>query len=62
MYCGANLKRLEEGTWQLPTDVRTPDGELSAEITTDELSLLLGGIDLRTVERRKRYQRSKKPR
>ncbi len=56
-------KRLEAGTWQLPTDVRgTGDGVSSAEITTEELSLLLGGIDLRTVERRRRYQRSGKPR
>jgi hypothetical protein len=38
------------------------DGEVSAEISTDELSLLLGGIDLRSVERRRRYQRSKKTR
>ena len=59
-------KRLEEGTWQLPSDVRprrtvgTADnaaGESAAEITLEELSLLLGGIDLRSVERRRRYQR-----
>ena len=56
-------KRLEEGTWQLPTDMKTQsDGEVSAEISTEELSLLLGGIDLRSVERRRRYQRSKKTR
>jgi len=56
-------KRLEEGTWQLPTDMKTQsDGEVSAEISTEELSLLLGGIDLRSVERPRRYQRSKKPR
>ena len=56
-------KRLEAGTWQLPTDVNvTVDGVCSTEITTEELSLLLGGIDLRTVERRRRYQRSKKSR
>ena len=56
-------KRLEEGTWQLPTDMKTQsDGEVSAEISTEELSLLLGGIDLRSVERPRRYQRSKKTR
>ena len=56
-------KRLEEGTWQLPTDMKTQsDGEVSAEISTEELSLLLGGVDLRSVERRRRYQRSKKTR
>lgn len=64
-------KRLEEGTWQLPTDVQprraggtednvgTEDNaasESAAEITLEELSLLLGGIDLRSVERRRRYQ------
>ena len=52
-------KRLEEGTWQLPTEMKTQsDGEVSAEISTDELSLLLGGIDLRSVERPRRCQRS----
>jgi len=59
-------KRLEEGTWQLPTDVRRSAGDVAAtdssresaaEITLEELSLLLGGIDLRSVERRRRYQR-----
>jgi transposase len=56
-------KRLEEGAWQLPTDMTTQsDGEVSAEISTEELSLLLGGVDLRSVERRRRYQRSKKTR
>jgi transposase len=52
-------KRLEKGTWQFPTDFRkTVDS--SAEISRQELSLLLDGIDLRSVERRKRYQKSSK--
>lgn len=56
-------KRLEAGTWQLPTDVRAREGdEVSAEISAEELSLLLGGIDLRTVARRRRYQRPGKSR
>jgi len=63
-------KRLESGTWQFPTDVkpvaneRHGDGDCVAgvEITTEELSLLLGGIDLRSVERRRRYVRPNKPR
>ena len=70
-------KRLEKGTWQFPTDlrgrkasVRTEpannddiDGDVpAAEITSEELSLLLGGIDLRSVRRRKRYTRPNKPR
>ena len=55
-------KRLEEGTWQLPTDLKvaSSDGDGSepagVEIAADELSLLLDGVDLRTVRRRKRYQ------
>ena len=54
-------KRLERGTWQLPTDVRplrpSDDGVPSVEITAEELTLLLGGIDLRSVQKRQRYQR-----
>ena len=59
-------KRLEKGTFQFPTDLtldKTGDSNaLSAEISADDLSLLLGGIDLRSVERRKRYVRPKQPR
>lgn len=52
-------KRLEQGTWQFPTDLKTADKD-GVEISTDELSLLLGGIDLRSVQRRRRYKRSEK--
>ena len=61
-------KRLEKGTFQFPTDLKPKakssdkTAPASAEITPDELSLLLGGIDLRTVQRRKRYQPPKQPR
>ena len=58
-------KRLEKGTFQFPTDGKrnNPDTDsTSAEISTDDLSLLLNGIDLRSVERRSRYQRPKQPR
>jgi len=46
-------KRLEQGTYELP--------ELSADNTscqmrTDELQLILGGISLKNIKRRKRYQ------
>lgn len=58
-------KRLEKGTWQFPTDVRTKgagDGKSAAksgvEISREELSLLLDGVDLRSVERRRRFQKS----
>ena len=50
-------KRLEQGTFQFPTDGKTQE-EVAAgvEISSSELSLLLGGIDLRTARRRKRYE------
>ena len=55
-------KRLEQGTFQFPTDGK-PNDELTAgvAITTSELSLLLGGIDLRSAQQRKRYQSPKNP-
>lgn len=46
-------KRLEEGTFQFPA---TTSGQ-ATEVRATELALILGGIELRTVERRKRYQR-----
>lgn len=56
-------KRLEKGTFQFPTDLidkqkRTP----RAQITAEQLSLLLGGVDFRSVEHRKRYRPPNKPR
>ena len=59
-------KRLERGSYQFPTDtiVRKSSGSMSdtsnpqrCEIRADELSLLLEGIDLASVKRRRRYQR-----
>lgn len=59
-------KRLEEGGWQFPTDVKPAtddkDSPAAAEITAEELSLLLGGIDLRSAQRRRRFKLPKKPR
>ncbi|MEM7601512.1 MAG: IS66 family insertion sequence element accessory protein TnpB [Verrucomicrobiota bacterium] len=56
-------KRLEKGTFQFPTDLIDKEKRSAgAEITTNQLSLLLGGIDLRSVERRKRYYAPDKPR
>jgi hypothetical protein len=47
-------KRLEEGTYAMPFN----DGkERRAEITWQELSALLSGIDLSRAKRRKRYRR-----
>lgn len=55
-------KRLEKGTWQFPTDMKpaSETSDASAEISRQELSLLLDGIDLRSVERRRRYQKKSK--
>lgn len=56
-------KRLERGRFQLPTDLPSADNsQVRAEISANELHLLLGGIDLASVKRRIRYQRPNKPR
>jgi transposase len=55
-------KRLERGTFQLPSDLLPADARpIGAEISAGELSLLLGGIELASVRRRKRYRRPAKP-
>jgi transposase len=46
-------KRLEKGSYELPAG---PDGQLSVCMEADQLLLLLKGISLRHVSRRKRYQ------
>jgi len=46
-------KRLEQGTFQLPT---VDDDTQGVTLSTTELAMLLGGIDLRSVRRRKRYR------
>ena len=63
-------KRLESGSYQFPLDaaVKTnavksmvsnaDPAALRCEIRSDELALLLEGIDLGSVKRRRRYQRS----
>ncbi len=49
-------RRLERGTFQLPTeDARS--GQASVELTPAQLSLILDGIDLRSARQRLRYQR-----
>jgi transposase len=62
-------KRLEEGHFALPSDraegtrvsrssaEREAKGSARWEIRADELAMLLGGIDLRSVRRQKRYRR-----
>lgn len=54
-------KRLERGHFQFPTDAgvrKDRAGGPRCEIRSDELSLLLEGIDLCSVRRRPRYERT----
>ncbi len=46
-------KRLEAGTFELP---RAENDATSITLSPSELSLLLGGVDLASVRRRKRYR------
>lgn len=48
------MKRLEEGTFEFPSPEA---GGTTVEVKATELALILGGIELRSVERRTRYQR-----
>ena len=50
-YC-ILYKRLEQGTFQLPD--ADPHGRV--ELMAPDLALILEGIDLRHIKRRKRYQ------
>ena len=47
-------KRLEAGTYQLPS---FPEGQAGVEIDGTDLALMLNGIDIRSAKRRKRYSR-----
>jgi transposase len=47
-------KRLEEGTFRFPT---TTTGGHGIEIRAADLAMLLDGVDLDSVKRRKRYRR-----
>ena len=48
-------KRLEAGTYQIPRVAGVQEQPASVEMRADELAMLLGGIDLRSARRRKRY-------
>jgi transposase len=48
-------KRLEQGTYRLPS---AEPGSRRMEITSEELAALLSGIDLSTASRQKRYRRA----
>lgn len=45
-------RRLEQGTFQFP---KVEEGQTSIEIRSDELTMLLRGIDYSNVKRRKRF-------
>ena len=47
-------KRLEEGTFKLPS---SKDAPMSVELKATELAMLLEGIDLRSIKRSKRFSR-----
>ena len=49
-------RRLEEGTFRFPA--ATDPNAHSVEVSSQELSLLLWGIDPSSVKRQKRYQRA----
>jgi transposase len=46
-------KRLERGRFQVPSG---REGELATQIDGTTLVMILGGVDLKSVQRRKRYQ------
>lgn len=48
-------KRLEEGTFRLPTP---KSAGASVELKASELAMLLAGIDLTSIRRRKRFTRT----
>ena len=45
-------KRLEKGTYELPV----PDDRININISSQQLQLILQGISLKSVRRRRRYQ------
>jgi transposase len=47
-------KRLEEGTFKLPS---SKDAPLSVELKATELAMLLEGIDLKSIKRSQRFSR-----
>lgn len=54
MFCAAKYKRLERGRFQRPGGGDA--ASLAIEIDSVTLAMLLGGVDLQSVKRRKRYQ------
>jgi len=55
MPCESKYKRLEAGTFELP---KIDDETSHVVLTAADLALLLGGIELASVRRRKRNRRT----
>lgn len=47
-------KQLERGTFELPK----PDGKASNELRWSDLVMLLEGIEIKSIKRRKRYRKT----
>ena len=56
LHSGSRYKRLEEGTFRLPP---AKGNGASVELKASELAMLLAGIDLTSIKRRKRFTRAK---
>ena len=54
MYCATKYKRLERGSFQVPRRLDT--ASLAIEVDRVTLAMMIGGVDLDSVKRRKRYQ------
>jgi hypothetical protein len=51
--CDARIKRLERGCFQLPGG--RDAAALTIEVDSVTLAMMIGGVDLDTAKRRKRY-------
>jgi transposase len=54
-------KRLELGTFEIPQALHAADGVAGVEMRLSELTLILEGIELSSVRRRKRWRREVQP-
>jgi len=54
-------KRLELGTFEMPQALQAADGVAGTEMRLSELTLILEGIELSSVRRRKRWRHEVQP-
>jgi transposase len=54
-------KRLELGTFEMPQALQAADGAAGIEMRLSELTLILEGIELSSVRRRKRWRHEVQP-